>query len=113
MSEAVEKLWSGRGGPVAPRRRWSDAEKRRIVAEKGLDYGGRVPVHWECNNRIGDETHVRKVFQLLGVVHDSTTTLIRPAPGHAKDHVLALNEATLAERSRGWSSPREVVHRNV
>ena len=33
MSEAVEKLASGRGGPVAPRRRWSDAEKRRIVTE--------------------------------------------------------------------------------
>ena len=33
MSEAVEKLGSGREGPVAPRRRWSDAEKRRIVAE--------------------------------------------------------------------------------
>ena len=33
MSEAVEKLASRRGGPVAPRRRWSDAEKRRIVAE--------------------------------------------------------------------------------
>ena len=33
MSKAVEKLGSGREGPVAPRRRWSDAEKRRIVAE--------------------------------------------------------------------------------
>ena len=33
MSEAVEKLGSGREGPIAPRRRWSDAEKRRIVAE--------------------------------------------------------------------------------
>ena len=33
MSEAVEKLGPGREGPIAPRRRWSDAEKRRIVAE--------------------------------------------------------------------------------
>ena len=33
MSEAVEKLGSGREGSIAPRRRWSDAEKRRIVAE--------------------------------------------------------------------------------
>ena len=33
MSEAVKKLGSGREGPVAPRCRWSDAEKRRIVAE--------------------------------------------------------------------------------
>ena len=33
MSEAVEKLGSGREGPIAPRRRWSDAEKRRVVAE--------------------------------------------------------------------------------
>ena len=33
MSEAVEKLGSWREGPIAPRRRWSDAEKRRIVAE--------------------------------------------------------------------------------
>ena len=32
MSEAVENLGSGRG-PGALRRRWSDAEKRRIVAE--------------------------------------------------------------------------------
>ena len=32
MSEAVENLGSGRG-PGARRRRWSDAEKRRIVAE--------------------------------------------------------------------------------
>ena len=33
MSDAVEKLGSGRACPVAPRRRWSDAEKLRIVAE--------------------------------------------------------------------------------
>ena len=33
MSEAVENLGPGRAGAVAPRRRWSDAEKRRIVAE--------------------------------------------------------------------------------
>ena len=33
MSEALEKLGSGRAGPVAPRRLWSDVEKRRIVAE--------------------------------------------------------------------------------
>ena len=33
MSEALENLGPGRAGAVAPRRRWSDAEKRRIVAE--------------------------------------------------------------------------------
>ena len=33
MSEAVENLGPGRAGAVAPRRRWRDAEKRRIVAE--------------------------------------------------------------------------------
>ena len=33
MSEALENPGSGREGPGALRRRWSDAEKRRIVAE--------------------------------------------------------------------------------
>ena len=33
MSEAVENLGPRRAGAVAPRRRGSDAEKRRIVAE--------------------------------------------------------------------------------
>ena len=33
MSEAVENPGFGREGPGALRRRWSDAEKRRIVAE--------------------------------------------------------------------------------
>ena len=33
MSEAMENPGSGREGPGALRRRWSDAEKRRIVAE--------------------------------------------------------------------------------
>ena len=33
MSEAVENSGFGREGPGALRRRWSDAEKRRIVAE--------------------------------------------------------------------------------
>ena len=33
MSEAVENPGSGREGTGALRRRWSDAEKRRIVAE--------------------------------------------------------------------------------
>ena len=33
MSDAVESPGAGQVGAVAPRRRWSDAEKRRIVAE--------------------------------------------------------------------------------
>ena len=33
MSEAVENPGFGREGPGALRRRWSDAEKRRIVVE--------------------------------------------------------------------------------
>ncbi len=33
MSDGLEKLGSGQVCPVSPRRRWSEAEKRRIVAE--------------------------------------------------------------------------------
>ena len=33
MSDGLEKLGSGPARPVTPRRRWSEAEKRRIVAE--------------------------------------------------------------------------------
>lgn len=33
MSDGLEKLGSGQVRPVTPRRRWSEAEKRRIVAE--------------------------------------------------------------------------------
>ena len=33
MSDGLEKLGSGQARPVSPRRRWSEAEKRRIVAE--------------------------------------------------------------------------------
>ena len=33
MSDGLEKLGSGPARPVTPRRRWSGAEKRRIVAE--------------------------------------------------------------------------------
>ena len=33
MSDGLEKLGSGQARPVSPRQRWSEAEKRRIVAE--------------------------------------------------------------------------------
>ena len=33
MSDGLEKLGSGRARPARQRRRWSEAEKRRIVAE--------------------------------------------------------------------------------
>ncbi len=33
MTDGLEKLGSGQVRPVTPRRRWSEAEKRRIVAE--------------------------------------------------------------------------------
>ena len=33
MSDGLEKLGSGQARLVSPRRRWSEAEKRRIVAE--------------------------------------------------------------------------------
>ena len=33
MSDGLEKLGSGQARPDTPRRRWSEAEKRRIVAE--------------------------------------------------------------------------------
>ena len=82
---------AGSGDHVIPRTLLGD----RRPKVKGFDYGGRVPAHRECNNRFGDETHVRKALHLLGALHDSRTTLTRPAPGHAKGHALALNEATL------------------
>ena len=62
---------------------------------KGYDYGGRLRTHPECNNRFVDETHVRKALQLLGALHDSSTTLVRPVPGGAKGCVIALNEEKL------------------
>ena len=61
----------------------------------GFDYGGKLRTHPECNNRFGDETHVRKALQLLGALHDCNTTLVRPAPGNPKGRVLALNEEKL------------------
>ena len=33
MSDGLEKLGSGQARPISARRRWSEAEKRRIVAE--------------------------------------------------------------------------------
>ena len=39
--------------------------------------------------------HVRKALQLLGALHDSNTTLSRPAPGNLNGRVLALNEQNL------------------
>ena len=63
---------------------------------RGFDYGGVLPTHPECNNRFGDETHVRKALQLLGALQDSNTTLVRPAPGNLNGLVLALNEEKLA-----------------
>ena len=33
MSDGLEKMGSGQARPAPPRRRWSEAEKRRIVAE--------------------------------------------------------------------------------
>ena len=44
---------------------------------RGFDYGGVLPTYPECNNRFGDETHVRKALQLLGALYDSNTTLAR------------------------------------
>ena len=87
---------AGSGDHVIPRVLLGD----RPPKVKGFDYGGRVRAHLECNNRFGDETHVRKALQLLGALHDSRTTLTRPAPGRVKGHVLALNEATLPGFSR-------------
>ena len=64
---------------------------------RGYDYGGRLHTHPECNNRFGDETHVRKALHLLGALHDSTATLVRPAPGNPNARVLALNEEKLPD----------------
>ena len=62
---------------------------------KGFDHGGRLHTHAECNNRFGDETHVRKALQLLGALHDSDATLMRPTPGNSGARVLALNAKKL------------------
>lgn len=62
---------------------------------KGIDYGGVLPTHPECNNRFGDEKHVGKALQLLGALYDSNTTLVRPARGSRNGRVLALNEEKL------------------
>ena len=43
MSDGLEKLGSGRARPARQRRRWSEAEKRRIVAES---YQAGVSVAW-------------------------------------------------------------------
>ena len=66
---------------------------------RGFDYGGVLPTHPECNNRFDDETYVRKAMQILGALHDSNTTLARPAPGKQEGHVLVLNEEKLTEFS--------------
>ena len=58
---------------------------------KGIDYGGVLPTHSECNNRFGDEKHVNKALQLLGALNDSNTTLVRPARGSRNGRVLVLN----------------------
>ena len=62
---------------------------------RGFDYGGVLPTHPECNNRFGDETHVRKALQLLGALYDSNITLVRTVPGKGNGRVLALNEEKL------------------
>ena len=62
---------------------------------KGFDYGGRLRTHPKCNNRFGDETHVRKALQLLGAMYDSNAAFVQPAPGDLNGHVLALNEEKL------------------
>ena len=82
---------AGSGDHVIPRTLLGD----RPPKVKGFDYGGTVRAHLECNNRFGDETHVRKALQLLGALHDSRTTFTRAVPGRLKGHVLALNEAML------------------
>jgi len=77
---AIPRTLSGKGPPKV----------------KGFDYGGVLPTHPECNNRFGDETHVRKAIQLLGALYDSNTTLVRPVPGSRNGRVLALNQENLA-----------------
>ena len=79
------------GDHVIPRTLLGDRPPKVI----GFDYGGKVHTHRACNNRFGDETNVRKALQLLEALHDSNTTLTRPAPGHLRGRVIALNEATL------------------
>ena len=68
---------------------------KRPPRAKGFDYGGRLRTHPECNNRFGDETHVRKALQLLGAIYDPNAAFVQPAPGNLNGLVLALNEETL------------------
>ena len=68
---------------------------KRPPKVRGFDYGGVLPTHPECNNRFGDETYVRMALQLMGALHDSSVTLVQPAPGNQNGRVLALNEEKL------------------
>lgn len=62
---------------------------------RGYDYGGRLRTHPECNNRFGDETHVRKALHLLGALYDSSATFVRLAPANPNARVFMLNEEKL------------------
>ncbi len=46
MSDGLEKLGSEQARPVLPRRRWSEAEKRRIVAESYQSGARRADARW-------------------------------------------------------------------
>lgn len=50
--------WDGSGDHVIPRTLLGD----RPPKVKGFDYGGKVRTHRACNNRFGDEMHVRKAL---------------------------------------------------
>ena len=71
----------GSGDHVIPRALLGDKPPK----VNGFNYGGRVRAHLECNNRFGDETHVRKALQLF---EEPSTTRERrsprPAPGRVK-----------------------------
>ena len=46
MSDGLEKLGSEQARPVLPRRRWSEAEKRWIVAESYQSGARRADARW-------------------------------------------------------------------
>ena len=60
----------GSGDHVIPRTLLGD----RPPKAKGFECGGKLRTHRMCNNRFGDETHVRMALQLPGALHDSDTT---------------------------------------
>ena len=105
MSDAAEKLEAGRACPAAPRRRWSEVEKRRIVAES-YQPGASVSVVARRNDVNASLLfNWRRQFRERGgfvpVVVEPPGLLPPPMDGGAGDvHATGRMEIALADGSR-------------